>query len=163
MLPKLRLDFNTMVIAGPSTSSASVGRTRGGAFGSPKSYNRVATKGQCITDSFSVTNPGGHSPPVICGTNSGDHSKWEWTTARCCPAKLIVPLFASPTVYVDASGMCNQLIFQMSSISIQSPLVFRQWAITVTTKNIQDGLAGYLNNYECTSSPDNPIPLWWLE
>jgi len=29
--------------------------------------------GQCNTDSFSVTNPGGKAPPVICGTNTGEH------------------------------------------------------------------------------------------
>ena len=27
------------------------------------------------TDSFSVTSPSGSSPPVICGTNTGEHSK----------------------------------------------------------------------------------------
>ena len=29
---------------------------------------------QCSTDSFSVTN-GGNAAPVICGTNSGEHSE----------------------------------------------------------------------------------------
>ena len=29
---------------------------------------------QCQTDQFSVTNPGNNAPPVICGTNSGEHS-----------------------------------------------------------------------------------------
>ena len=33
-------------------------------------------KGQCQTDIFSVTSPGNNAPPVICGTNSGEHSKW---------------------------------------------------------------------------------------
>ena len=31
--------------------------------------------GQCQTDAFSVTAPGNNAPPVICGTNSGEHSK----------------------------------------------------------------------------------------
>ena len=30
---------------------------------------------QCLDDSFSVTNPGGISPPTICGKNQGRHSK----------------------------------------------------------------------------------------
>ena len=30
---------------------------------------------QCRTDTFSVTNPGGISPPTICGKNQGRHSK----------------------------------------------------------------------------------------
>ena len=32
-------------------------------------------KGQCQTDIFSVTSPGNNAPPVICGTNTGEHSK----------------------------------------------------------------------------------------
>ena len=31
--------------------------------------------GQCNTDTFSVTAPGNDAPPVICGTNTGEHSK----------------------------------------------------------------------------------------
>ena len=30
---------------------------------------------QCLDDTFSVTNPGGISPPTICGKNQGRHSK----------------------------------------------------------------------------------------
>ena len=29
---------------------------------------------QCATDTFSVSSPGGTSPPSICGTNTGEHS-----------------------------------------------------------------------------------------
>ena len=29
---------------------------------------------QCATDIFSVSSPGGTSPPSICGTNTGEHS-----------------------------------------------------------------------------------------
>jgi hypothetical protein len=29
----------------------------------------------CLTDTFSVTNPGGNAPPTICGINTGYHSK----------------------------------------------------------------------------------------
>ena len=35
----------------------------------------VYEKGQCQTDIFSVTAPGNNAPPVICGTNTGEHSK----------------------------------------------------------------------------------------
>ena len=31
--------------------------------------------GQCQTDTFSVTAQGNNAPPVICGINSGEHSK----------------------------------------------------------------------------------------
>ena len=35
----------------------------------------VSTMGQCLTDTFTVTSPGSVTPPVICGTNDGQHSK----------------------------------------------------------------------------------------
>jgi len=28
---------------------------------------------QCNTDTFSITGPAGSTPPVICGTNTGQH------------------------------------------------------------------------------------------
>ena len=31
--------------------------------------------GQCREDQFFVTNPGGPSPPVICGIMTGEHSR----------------------------------------------------------------------------------------
>lgn len=33
----------------------------------------VSAATQCLTDQFSVTNPNGAAPPVICGTNTGEH------------------------------------------------------------------------------------------
>ena len=33
--------------------------------------------GQCQTDIFSVTAPGNNAPPVICGTNTNEHSKFN--------------------------------------------------------------------------------------
>ena len=38
--------------------------------------------GQCQDDQFSVTAPGNNAPPVICGTNSGEHSKLEISKKR---------------------------------------------------------------------------------
>ena len=60
------------VITGPSTNIASVGKTTGGVLvGAGVS---VSAKNQCLTDTFTVTNPGGPVPPAICGTNTNDHS-----------------------------------------------------------------------------------------
>ena len=69
---QLRLDFNTFIIAGPSTSVTSVGLS---AFGVLEVAGAlpVSTATQCLTDQFSVTNPNGAAPPVICGTNTGEH------------------------------------------------------------------------------------------
>ena len=68
------MDFNTFVIAGPSTVTLSVNYETGGsvtnAAGVPYS---LAT--QCQTDTFSMTGVPGAIPPVICGTNSGYHGK----------------------------------------------------------------------------------------
>ena len=35
----------------------------------------LSNGGQCLVDSFSVTNPSGPSPPTICGANTGEHSE----------------------------------------------------------------------------------------
>ena len=34
------------------------------------------TIGSCLTDSFSITSPGLGGSPLICGTNTGYHSKF---------------------------------------------------------------------------------------
>ncbi len=71
---QLRLDFNTFVITGPSIDATTVNTILNGqsvqAGGVP-----VTQATQCLTDTFTVTSPQGTSPPVICGTNSGQHSE----------------------------------------------------------------------------------------
>jgi len=86
---QLRLDFETFAMANPVTSTAiTVGPSTQG----EGSANRI---GNCDVDQFTVTVPGGRSPPVICGTNSGEH------------------------MYVPASEQCNILtgLFGSSSTS----------------------------------------------
>ncbi len=73
---QIRLDFNTFVISGPSTSTATVAKEVGG----QTTYTKAVGIGYslatvCLTDTFSVTNPGGNAPPTICGINTGYHSK----------------------------------------------------------------------------------------
>jgi hypothetical protein len=68
------MDFNTFVITGPSTLTATIGFETGGTqtyLGGVK-YNYAT---QCQTDTFSMTGVPGGIPPVMCGTNSGYHSK----------------------------------------------------------------------------------------
>lgn len=60
---------------------------------------------RCLTDTFAVTNPGGPTTPVICGTNTGEH------------------------MYVDASEECNTLDFNFGSATTTS---IRQFSIKVT-------------------------------
>merc|ERR1719348_952145 len=56
---QLRLDFETFVLSNPVTKPA----TTFGTDGADGAGNRM---GNCETDIFSVTNPGGKTPPVIC-------------------------------------------------------------------------------------------------
>ncbi|XP_059089881.1 uncharacterized protein LOC131885754 [Tigriopus californicus] len=62
---RIRLDFTTFSIAGPTVGTASVGANtdtiNGGAIG------------DCTSDSFSVTSPGNNGSPLICGFNTGQH------------------------------------------------------------------------------------------
>ena len=51
---------------------------------------------QCLTDTFSVTNPGGPAPPVICGTNTGKH------------------------MYVDSNEACNDLAFLLGTTAVDA-------------------------------------------
>ena len=67
------MDFNTFVIAGPSTLTPSVFTIAGGSVVGGGLAASSAT--QCLTDTFSITGVPGGNPPVICGTNSGYHGK----------------------------------------------------------------------------------------
>lgn len=106
---QLRLDFDMFVISGPSTLSDSVGVTLNGAPVTDITKGvAVATASQCLTDTFSISNPGGQNPPVICGSNNGEH------------------------VYVDAAEACNTMNFQLGTAGVGTPLANRQWSIKVT-------------------------------
>ena len=79
---QLRLDFLTFTLAGPETDQATVVAKQNNNALVAKNTG-AATTGQdttlasrCLTDLFSVSNPGGPSPPSICGTNTDEHSKF---------------------------------------------------------------------------------------
>eukprot|EP00093_Oithona_nana_P004330 04330.XXX_134142_132652_1 [CDS] Oithona nana genome sequencing. len=93
---QLRLDFQTFVINQPKITAESVQKINTQMF-----YDKL----QCQTDQFSVTAPGNPAPPVICGTNSGEH------------------------MYVDASDMCNDLAFNLADTG---STVTRTWTIKIT-------------------------------
>ena len=98
------------MIAGPSTVTTSVGGTTGGeALGAAKD---VADVGRCKDDQFSVTSPGNAAPPVICGTNTGDHMY----------------------VNVNDGSTCSDLVFQLSATAT----VTRSWAIKITQFSCDD-------------------------
>jgi len=93
---QLRLDFQTFVITGPSTETTSVNKC---------GAKPLFELGQCQTDIFSVTAPGNNAPPVICGTNSGEH------------------------MYVDSADQCNDLGFNIGG---GASTITRAWTIKIT-------------------------------
>ena len=60
------MDFNTFNIAQPSVETDSTG------IFNTKEYT---DRSVCTNDQFIVTSPGNPTPPVICGSNSLQHSK----------------------------------------------------------------------------------------
>merc|ERR1711945_24194 len=90
---KLRIDFDTMVLSDPETLSSTVVTTDGVKLGS------------CMTDSLTVSNPGGQVPPTICGYNTGQH------------------------MWVPASNQCNQINIDIDTGSTGTT---RKWQIKVT-------------------------------
>ncbi|XP_059087518.1 uncharacterized protein LOC131883927 [Tigriopus californicus] len=106
---QLRLDFNQFTITGPSTSTLTeVALLNGSPVGPTGSGVAASVGSQCLTDSFSVTDSTGGSPPTICGVNTNEH------------------------MYVDASPNCNDLVFQLGANSNGAAIVNRQWSIKVT-------------------------------
>lgn len=104
---QLRLDFNTFVITGPSTSTTSVMKTLHGVV-TDKGTKPGSYASRCSTDSFIVTAEAGKGVPVVCGTLTGEH------------------------MYVDAKEGCNELTFLMGSTAVGATLATRSWDITVT-------------------------------
>jgi len=58
---KIRIDFDTLVLADPFSVSSTLALVDGG------------RTGKCETDTLQVLNPGHASSPIICGYNSGQH------------------------------------------------------------------------------------------
>ena len=71
---QIRIDFSTFVISGPNTLTVTSLYEVGGSVATGAGA-LINTATQCQTDTFSLTGPGGSVPPVICGTNTGEHSK----------------------------------------------------------------------------------------
>lgn len=105
---QLRLDFSMFVINGPQTTSTADFKQVNGIPSTTAAAISASLQGNCLTDAFTVTNPGGASPPVICGTNNGQH------------------------MYVDSSNSCNDLNFQFGNQAMGAASVTRQFSIKVT-------------------------------
>ena len=74
--------FLSLKFTGPSSSTVTIGRIINGISTNDEdgiASNAVTESTRCLIDRFQVTNPDGVSPPIICGQNTGEHSKLE-----CC-------------------------------------------------------------------------------
>ena len=91
-----------MVLAGPFAISSTAAATDG---------PRV---GDCGYDTLSITNPGGASPPVICGYNTGQH------------------------MWVPASASCNSINIDVDTGTTTTT---RQWQIKVSQYECGDMMA----------------------
>merc|ERR1712072_169268 len=60
---RIKLDFSTFAIAGPSTLTLTTAIA---------TVNHASDKGSCVTDTFTVSSSAG-AIPVICGANAGQH------------------------------------------------------------------------------------------
>ena len=76
---QIRLDFDTFVITGPSTTTTSSTNLKhiGGTFDSA-SGKKVSLRSVCATDIFNVAYA--TSVPSLCGTLTGDHGMYEINT-----------------------------------------------------------------------------------
>lgn len=107
---KLRIDFEAFSIASPFTTAATDATLTSAAILLSQGYKT----GDCTTDQFTVTNPSGTSPPVICGTNAGQH------------------------IWVDADSACNELNFNIDTLTSTT----RSWTLKVTQHNCGAVVAG---------------------
>ncbi|TRY71623.1 hypothetical protein TCAL_16162 [Tigriopus californicus] len=112
----LRLDFNQFTITGPSTSTLTeVALLNGSPVGPTGSGVAASVGSQCLTDSFSVTDSTGGSPPTICGVNTNEHSgnpktagEWKRNPAYAFQGsfsldfvQVLVKICWAPTAFID--------------------------------------------------------------
>jgi hypothetical protein len=111
---RLRLDFTSFVITGPSTANA---LQLGSVGGMPQLLavlaQAITSNSQCLTDVFTVTNQ--VNLPQICGTMTGEH------------------------VYADASDNCNSLDFQLGDNAVDiAAIATRSVSIKVSQLSCSD-------------------------
>ena len=74
---QIRLDFTSFTITGPSSVTTTLNTKQLALNGVNTAGGGLASSDltRCMIDQFSVTSPGSQSSPVICGINTGAHSK----------------------------------------------------------------------------------------
>ena len=106
--------------------------------------------GHCLTDVFSISSPGAHGSPPICGTNSGYHSKLLSIQFDECRYLLFNLLLS---VILDSDGTsCQSASFAIGTSTTST----RQWNIRVTqftcAQQDEAGPPGCLQYYTQTAN-----------
>jgi len=119
---RIRYDFTTFVLASAVAGTSDIDAQAAAAT------QRGGSIGDCMTDQFSITNPGSAGSPVICGPNGGYH------------------------MILDASESCQIVNFNIGG----STSTTRKWDIKVTQYACGDydmsGWPGCLQYYTGTSN-----------
>merc|ERR1711894_298880 len=128
---RLRLDFTTFAITGPSTvTNDQVLRHNGQPVSMYTNKGRAVSgnsfRTNCLVDTFSVTGPSASStPPTICGTNTGMH------------------------MYVDVTPTeCNRMMFTLGEVASSVYVTSTRGVATATTARTWDMT---VQQIECTS------------
>ena len=137
----MRLDFNTFVITGPSTETASTAKILNGAVHQTGvEANQAST---CATDVFTITNA--ENLPEMCGTLTGEHGKYTHATLILVNNSAVRKFFlltakifkithqTSIAVYFDADNDCHDLSFALGQTGVDASIpTNRQVSIKVT-------------------------------
>ena len=126
---KLRIDFEAFVTTAASTTAG--------------------IRGTCAADTFTVSNPTGTNPPLLCGTLTGQvcYLLRNYLDTQNRPLLLIL----SQHMFVDTSSQCNDLTVVVSSSVTTTN---REWSIKVTQIECSNALlppTGCLQYYTGTT------------
>ncbi len=159
---QLRLDFSNFIITGPSTVTTSVTKRvkNSGTIGDTGTIPATAFT-RCLTDTFSVSNPDGTSPPQICGINTGEHSenaKAAFSTLRLL-AKCVGSHDQQSTSFFSVRGVVRQLQQAQLQLWTDWPGSFRGHPVLVHQSMHGDALFWQFQfqNFFCTLG--DPIQL----
>merc|ERR1712150_466392 len=122
---RLRLDFTTFAITGPSTlTSDQVLRHSGQPVSLYTNKGRAVSgnnfRTNCLVDTFSVTGPSASStPPTICGTNTGMHMYVDVTPTECNRMMFTLGEVASTAFVTTTRGMATATTARTWDMTVQ--------------------------------------------
>eukprot|EP00095_Tigriopus_kingsejongensis_P011992 maker-scaffold1310_size48960-snap-gene-0.9 protein:Tk11992 transcript:maker-scaffold1310_size48960-snap-gene-0.9-mRNA-1 annotation:"PREDICTED: uncharacterized protein LOC100161421" len=79
----MRLDFIRFNLEGPLETNEVSARVLNASPTHNDEGIAVSSQSQCVVDRFVVLNSGRFTPPVICGTNTGEHMYFDVSGTEC--------------------------------------------------------------------------------